>query len=121
VPQVVAQLRGDAEVLEHHPGDVLGGVGDALDRHGHRQHAGELVGVVAGPGGDHAHRPQLDEQLVDALLEAQHLAGERVVAEEDRRVGQVDHQLGGVLGPTSRSLTVRRSSWSPSRLPPAAG
>jgi hypothetical protein len=30
VAQVVAELAGDAEILQDDPGDVLGGVGDLL-------------------------------------------------------------------------------------------
>jgi hypothetical protein len=77
---------------------VLGRGGDPLYRGRHRQHPTELVRVLGGPRRDHAHGAQVDQQLVDAFLQPEHLAAERLVAEEDGRVGEVHHQFGGVLG-----------------------
>jgi hypothetical protein len=36
-------------------------------------------------------------ELVEPFLELQHLVGHVVVVEEQRRVAEVDHELGGVL------------------------
>ncbi len=97
VPEVLAQLRREAELARDDLRDLVGGVRDALDGDGGREHAGQLLGVLAGPRRDHADRPELVEQLADAGLQPHDLAGQRVVLEEDRGVGEVEHQLGRLL------------------------
>ena len=61
----------------------------------HRRHR---VGLRGGAGGQHAHRPHVVDEVVHALLELADLLGHVGVAEVQRGVGEVDHQLGGVLG-----------------------
>ena len=92
-PQVV----GDAEPRGDDPRDVGGGVADLLDRAGDPQDPGHALGVLGAAGGEHRHDAQPAQVVVHARLEPVDLARELLLVEEDRRVGEVDHQLGGVL------------------------
>src|SRR5260221_7415170 len=46
------------------------------------------------------------DQTAEALLELMHLRRHLLIAEEERRVGQVDHQLGAVFGLREHGLQI---------------
>ena len=98
VGQVGHQLAGDAQAVGDDAGDVDRGVGDALDRRDDLQHRRHGVGLPGVAGGHDAHRAHVVDQVVHALLELADLLGHVGIAEVERGVGQVDHQLGEVLG-----------------------
>ena len=54
-------------------------------------------GILGAPRGKHRHDPEAAEVAVHPLLEPADLAGQLLLVEEHGRVGQVDHELGGVL------------------------
>ncbi len=95
--------------MGHDPADVDGGVRETLDRGDHVEHTRHLLGVVLRTGGEHAHLAHLVHELVEALLECPHLVGHALVGEEERRVAEVDHQLGGVLRLREHGLQGSRS------------
>ena len=75
----------------------------ALD---HLEHRGHGVGVAGRAGGQHADGPHLVDQVRQPVLELVDLLGHGRVAEVHRGVGQVDHQLGGVLGLRQHGLEI---------------
>ncbi len=70
---------------------------DLLDRVGDPQHARHALGILGTARGEHGGRAEPSQIVGHARLESFHLASELVLVEEDRRVREVDHQLGGVL------------------------
>jgi hypothetical protein len=97
VAQIRAQGVGDAQPGGDHTRDVGCRGADALDRIGDPQHARHPFGVFRAPCGEHRHRPQAPQQVAGAAVEPDHLVGDLVVVEEDGRVGEIHHQLRGVL------------------------
>ena len=61
----------------------------------HRRHGLGLLGV---PGGQHGHGPHVVDEVGHLVLELVDLLGHVGVAEVERGVGEVDHQLREVLG-----------------------
>ena len=109
VGQVGHQRPGDAEAVGDDAGDVDGGVADALDGADDLQHRGHGVGVPGRAGGEHAHGAHVVHQVGQPLLEVVDLLGHVGVAEVEGGVGQVDHELGGVLRLREHGLEVSRS------------
>ena len=58
---------------------------------------GHALGILRAPRGEHRHDAEAAQVAVHPLLEAVDLAGQLLLVEEHRGVGQVDHELGGVL------------------------
>jgi hypothetical protein len=97
----VAKVRpehvGDPQAGGDHASDVGGGIADLLDRVGDPENAGHPLGILGTPGREHRDRPQPPQVQGRSLLEPADLLGELLLVEEDGRVREVDHQLGGVL------------------------
>ena len=107
--EVGDERRGDAEVVRDDARDVDRGVAHAFDRGHDVQHARHLLGVALRARREHAHLAHLVHELGEALLELVHLVGHARVAEEQRRVPEIDHELGGVLRLRQHGLQI---SWS---------
>ena len=107
--EVGDERRRDAEVVRDDARDVDGRVAHALDRRHDVQHARHLLGVALRARREHAHLAHLVHELGEALLELVHLVGHARVGEEQRRVPEIDHQLGGVLRLREHGLQI---SWS---------
>ncbi len=95
--QVGHQGARDAQPVGHDAADVDRGVAEALDGPDDLEDRRHGVGVPGGTGGQHADGAHLVHQLGQAGLELVDLLGHGDVAEVDRRVAQVDHQLRSVL------------------------
>ena len=94
----VGDERGrDAEAVGDDAADVDRGVAHAFDRGHDVQHARDLLRVALGPTREHAHLAHLVDELVESLLELPDFVGHALVRVEERRVAEVDHELGGVL------------------------
>jgi hypothetical protein len=100
------QGTGDAQAVGDDAPDVDGGVADALDGAHDLEHRCHGVGVAGRAGGQHAHRSHPVDELGEALLELVDLLGHGRVPEVDGGVGQVDHELGAVLGLREHGLEV---------------
>ena len=97
IGEVGDELLGDSEAMGDDPGDVHGVIGHALDGGHHLEHRRHSLGLPGTAGGHHAHCSHVMDELAHLLLQLVDLFGHVRVAEVDRRVRQVDHQLGGVL------------------------
>ncbi len=95
--QVGEQRLGDPELRLDDVGDVGGGPADLLDRRGDLEHPLDRLGVLGAATGEHGHRAQAAVRVVHPVAEPLDLPRELLLVEEDRRVGQVDHQIGDVL------------------------
>ena len=104
--EVGDQRGGDAEAVGDDAGDVDGRVAHALDGREHVQHARHLLGVARRARREHAHLAHGVREVGQELLELVHLVGHARVAEEQRGVRQVDHELGGVLGLREHGLEI---------------
>ncbi len=94
----VGDERGrDAEAVRDDASDVDGRVPHPFDRGDEVEHTGHGVGVARRAGGEHADGAHLVDDAAEPLLELAHLLGDVLVGKEERRVAEVDHQLGGVL------------------------
>ena len=116
--EVGDQRGGDAQPVRDDASDVDGRVAHALDGREHVQHARHLLRVAGRTRREHAHLPHGVGEIGEALFEVVHLVGHRRVGEEERGVGQVDHELGGVLGLREHGLqiaglVVGRHRWIP--------
>ena len=89
--------------------DVDRGVAHALDRGDDVQNARHLLGLALRARREHADLAHLVHELGETLLELVHLVGHARVAEEQRGVPEIDHELGGVLRLRQHGLQV---SWS---------
>ena len=69
----------------------------------------DLLGVALRARREHAHLAHLVHELGEALFELAHLFGHARVGEEQRRVPEVDHELGGVFRLREHGLQI---SWS---------
>jgi hypothetical protein len=78
-------------------GDVGRRVADLVDRVRDPQDALDGLGVLGAPRGEDRERSQAPQVPAHALLELLDLVGEVLLVEEQRGVGQVDQELGGVL------------------------
>ena len=107
--QVCDQRPRDAQTAGDHPGDVGGGVADPLDGADDLQYRRHGVGVARRPGGQHRDGPHLVDKIGEPLLQLVDLLGHVRIAEVERGIGQVDHQLGGVLGLREHRLEI---AWS---------
>ncbi len=87
-------------------GDVLGGIGDFLDRPSDLEDVGHVLGVLGTSGRQDRESAQSVEVVEHAVFEAPNFLGEVRVGKEDRRVGKIDHQAGGVLYLRKEPLTV---------------
>jgi hypothetical protein len=106
VTEVGAERVRDAELRLDDARDVRRSVADLVDRVGDPQDALDRLGVLRAAGGQDGERPEPPEVPAHALLELLDLAREVLLVEEDRGVGQVDQQLGGVLGLDEEFLDV---------------
>ena len=104
--QVGDQLTRDAEAVGDDASDVDRVVGDALDGPDHLQHRRHGVGLSRRAHREDADRAHVVHQHGHLLLEVADLLGHVRIAEVQRRVGQVDHELGGVLGLREHGLEV---------------
>ena len=105
----VGDQRGrDAEPVGDDARHVDRGVSHALDRRDHVEHARHLLGVVLRARREHADLAHLVDEVGEPLLELAHLVGHAGVGEEQRRVAEVDHQLGGVLGLREHGFQISR-------------
>jgi hypothetical protein len=98
VGQVGHELAWDAEPVRDDAGDVDRAVADALDRGDDLEDRRHGLGLAGAAGRQDAQRPHAVGEVVHPLLELVDLLGHVGVAEVQGRVGQVDHQLGGVDG-----------------------
>src|SRR5918997_1569800 len=94
---IMQKLGRDTETLDHDLGYVDGGVADLLyvlyNLEDYR-HLFRVGGTTRGQYGQGAH---VEDQVVETLLQVGHLFREVFGVVEDRRVGEVDHELRGVL------------------------
>jgi len=88
---------GQSDVLEDDLGDVARGVAYFLCGTDHAQHRRESLCVVRAPGGHHETHPGLHLEDVHPFFERHHLGRQGFVAQQHRRVRQVDQQFGGVF------------------------
>src|SRR6266540_3517658 len=98
VAEVGPERVGYPELRRHDPRDVGGRVSDLVDGARDPQHALDGLGVLGTPGGQDGERSEAAEVPGHPLLELLDLIGHVLVVEEDRRVGHIDQELGGVLG-----------------------
>ena len=98
VHQVVHQQAGDAEPPGDDAGDVDGVVADPLDGADDLEHGRHRLRLPGVADGHDAEGPHPVHQIADLLLQLVDLVGHVGVVEEQRGVGQVDHQLARVLG-----------------------
>src|SRR5918997_4136170 len=94
---IMQELGRDTEALDHDLGYVDGGVADllyVLDDLEDSRHLFRVGGTPRGQDGQGAH---VEDQVVETLLQVGHLFREVFGVVEDRRVGEVDHKLRGVL------------------------
>src|SRR5215207_6837609 len=94
---IVQELGWDPKALDHDLGYVDGGVADlfyVLDDLEDSRHLFRVRGAPRGQDGQGAH---VEDQVVEALLEMGYLFREVLGVVENRRVGEVDHKLRGVL------------------------
>ena len=97
VPQIRSEILDYAEARDDDAGDVLGCVGDLFHRGRDLENAGHVLRVLRTARCEDRN-PAKSAQVFDhPVLEATHLLGEVYVGEEDCRVGEIDHQLRGVL------------------------
>ena len=95
--QVGDQFGRDTDLVGDDPGDVDGVVGHPFDRRDdleNRRHALGFTGVAHRKDAD---APHVLNELAEGLLEPADLLGHVGIAEVERCVGEVDHQLGAVL------------------------
>jgi len=97
VAEVLAERVGDAQSRGHDARDVGRRIADPFDRVRDPQDAGHPFGILGAPRGKHRHDPEAAEVAVHPLLEPADFAGQLLLVEEHGGVGQVDHELGGVL------------------------
>ena len=95
--EVGDQRSRDAEAVGDDAGDVDGSIAHALDGRQHVQHARHLFGVARRTGREHAHLAHRVREILESLLEVVDLVGHALVAEEQRGVREIDHELGGVF------------------------
>ena len=107
--QLGHELGRYADPVGDDAGDVHRVVGDALDGGDHLQHRRHAVGVAGVANREYAHRPHVLHEMAHALLERAHLVGHIGITEVQRRVGEVHHQLGGVLGLRQHLPQIARS------------
>src|SRR5919112_3022507 len=94
---VMQELGRDPKTLDYDLGYVDGGVADllyVLDDLEESRHLFRVGGTPRGQDGQGAH---VEDQVVETLLQVGHLFREVFGVVEDRRVGEVDHKLRGVL------------------------
>src|ERR671921_1831973 len=94
---IVQELGRDPKPLDHDLGYVDGGVADLLyilDDLEDPRHLFRVSGTSRGQDGQGAH---VEDQVVEAFLQVGDLFREVLGVVEDRRVGEVDHKLRGVL------------------------
>ena len=96
VREVRDQLPWDPQLVRDDAGDVDRVVRDALDRADHLQHRGHRLGVPGAAGRDDALGPHVVDQLVHVIFELVDLLGHVRIAEVQRRIRKVNHQLGRV-------------------------
>ena len=85
------------EPVGHDVRDVDAGVAHALDRREDVQHARHLLGVAWRASGEDADLAHGVGEILEPLFEGLHLVGHPRIAEEERGIRQVDHELGGVF------------------------
>ncbi|MEZ5165217.1 MAG: hypothetical protein R2695_01540 [Acidimicrobiales bacterium] len=95
--QVGHELGGNPQLMGDDPGDVDGIVADPLDRADHLEHRRHPLCFLGSPHRHDADLTHVLDEVVHLLLELADLLGHVGVAEEQRGVGEVDHQLGHVL------------------------
>src|SRR5215217_5723301 len=91
------ELGRDPKTLDYDLGYVDGGVADllyVLDDLEDSRHLFRVGGTPRSQDGQGAH---VEDQVVETLLQVGHLFREVFGVVEDRRVGEVDHKLRGVL------------------------
>jgi hypothetical protein len=91
------ECRRNAQPVRDDVGDVDGSVAHALDRGDDVQDARDLLRVALRTTGEHTHFTHLVHELGQQLFQLGDFVGHAFVGEEQRRVAEVDHQLGGVL------------------------
>ncbi len=96
--QVDQQLCRDPELVGDHPGHVDRVVTDAFDGADHLQHRAHGFGLLGATSGQHTDPAHVPDQLGELVFELTHLLGHVGISEVHGGVGQVDHQLGRVLG-----------------------
>ena len=97
VAEILSEGVRDPEARGHDPRDVGGGIAHALDGMRDPQHRGHALRVFLTAGREHRRDPQSVEVPAHPLLEPLDLLRQLLLVEEDGRVGQVDHELRGVL------------------------
>ena len=106
--QVHDERPGDSQVMQHDLGDVDRSIGDLLDRRHHLKHRAHAVDLARVTHSQHRQRSHLVHEGRHVLLEAQDGIGHALVVEIERGVGQIDHELGGVLGLGEHGFQISR-------------
>src|SRR5918993_265318 len=94
---IVQELGRDPKPLDHDLGYVDGGVADLLYVLDDLEDPRHLFCVGGAPRGQDGQGAHIEDQVVETLLQVGHLFREVFGVVEDRRVGEVDHKLRGVL------------------------
>jgi len=97
MPEVRPEGVRDPQAGGDHASDVGGRVAHLLDGVGDPQDTGHPLGILGASGREHRDRPEPPQVQGRSLFEPADLLGQLLLVEEDGRVGEVDHQLGGVL------------------------
>src|SRR5215218_3438938 len=91
------ELGRDPKTLDHDLGYIDRGVADLLYVLDDLEDPRHLFRVRGAPRGQYDQRTHVEDQVVEALLEMGYLFREVLGVVEDRRVGEVDHKLRGIL------------------------
>src|SRR5215203_2634259 len=94
---ILQKLRRDPKTLDHDLGYIDGGVADLLYVLDDLEDSRHLFGVRGASRGQDGQGAHVEDQVVEALLEVGYLFRKILGVVEDRRVGEVDHKLRGVL------------------------
>src|SRR5215217_792839 len=94
---ILQKLRRDPKTLDHDLGYIDGGVADLLYVLDDLEDSRHLFGVRGASRGQDGQGTHVEDQVVEALLEVGYLFRKILGVVEDRRVGEVDHKLRGVL------------------------
>src|SRR5918992_2959506 len=94
---IMQELGRDPKTLHYDLGYVDGGVADLLYVLDDLKDSRHLFRVGGTPRGQDGQGTHVEDQVVETLLQVGHLFREVFGVVEDRRVGEVDHELRGVL------------------------
>jgi hypothetical protein len=110
VRDILQQFSWDTEAFHDDLGDVVGGVADLLDVLDHLEDSGHLLGVRRAAGGEDRQGAHVEDEGVQAFFQAEDLFGDVLGVVEEGGVGQVHHELRGVLRLSEHVFEVARSS-----------